>query len=123
MKPDIKNRKDIEKLINAFYEKVKTDQVIGYLFTDVAKLNWEKHLPIMYDFWENILFYTGNYTGNPMIKHKFLHEKSPLSTAHFQHWNKLFTENVDDLFEGDKAETIKQKALSISTILQINIFK
>ena len=41
MKTDIRNRKDIEKLVNAFYEKVKTDEVIGYLFTDVAKVNWE----------------------------------------------------------------------------------
>ena len=66
MKTDIRNRKDIEKLINAFYDKVKVDEVIGYFFNDVAKVNWEIHLPKMYDFWENILFYTANFEGNPM---------------------------------------------------------
>ena len=50
MKGDITNRKDIEQLINAFYDKVKKDAVIGFIFNDVAKVNWEVHLPVMYDF-------------------------------------------------------------------------
>ena len=46
MKKDIENREDIVVLINRFYEKVKKDEVIGYIFNDVAKVNWEKHLPV-----------------------------------------------------------------------------
>ena len=46
MKKDIENRGDIILLINTFYEKVKRDEVIGYIFNDVAKVNWEKHLPV-----------------------------------------------------------------------------
>jgi hemoglobin len=114
MKTDIRNRKDIEKLVNAFYEKVKTDEVIGYLFVDVAKVNWELHLPKMYDFWENILFYTANYEGNPMLKHKELHQKSTMNETHFQHWNKLFNETVDQLFQGSKADEIKNRASNIA---------
>lgn len=114
MKTDIRNRKDIEKLVNAFYEKVKTDEVIGYLFVDVAKVNWELHLPKMYDFWENILFFTANYEGNPMLKHKELHQKSTMNETHFQHWNKLFNETVDQLFQGSKADEIKNRASNIA---------
>jgi hemoglobin len=117
MKTDITTRVDIEKLVNAFYEKVKTDEKIGYLFTDVAKVKWELHLPKMYDFWENIIFFTGNYEGNPMVKHKELHEKSTMNTGHFQHWNSLFNETVDSLFEGTKAEEIKQRAMNISAAM------
>jgi len=76
MKPDIQNRKDIETLVNAFYDKVKTDAVIGYLFNEVAQVNWQTHLPKMYDFWQNILFFTGNYDGNPMAKHKDITSKN-----------------------------------------------
>ena len=65
MKTDIKNRNDIEKLTNTFYGKIKTDTTFGYFFTDVAKVNWEEHLSRMYDFWENIMFANGNYSGNP----------------------------------------------------------
>ena len=117
MKTDIRNRKDIEKLVNAFYEKVKTDEVIGYLFTDVAKVNWELHLPKMYDFWENILFYSANYSGSPMAVHKELHQKSTMTQEHFQHWNELFNQTVDKLFEGAKADEIKNRARNISAAM------
>lgn len=117
MKTDIKNRKDIEKLVKAFYEKVKTDAVIGYLFTDVAKVNWEEHLPTMYNFWENILFCTGNYNGNPMALHYALHQRSPMGESHFKQWNKLFNETVDGLFEGERAEEIKSRAMNISAVM------
>ncbi|GGC77784.1 hypothetical protein GCM10011508_01520 [Flavobacterium lutivivi] len=117
MKTDIRNRKDIEKLVNAFYEKVKTDEVIGYLFTDVAKVNWETHLPKMYNFWENILFYTANYSGSPMAVHKDLHQKSTMTETHFHHWNKLFNETVDKLFAGPKADEIKNRASNIAQVM------
>ena len=68
MKNDITNRGDIEMLVNAFYDKVKTDDKIGLFFTDVIHVNWEQHLPRMYDFWDNVLFQTGSYIGNPMQK-------------------------------------------------------
>lgn len=117
MKTDIRNRKDIEKLVNAFYNKIKTDPVIGYLFTEVAKVNWETHLPQMYNFWENILFCTANYSGNPMMKHKELHEKSAMNQEQFVHWTLLFTVTVDNLFEGQKAEEIKERALNIASFM------
>ena len=117
MRTDIRHRKDIEKLVNSFYDKVKTDKVIGYLFTDVAKVNWELHLPKMYDFWENILFFSANYEGNPMVKHKELHQKSTMTKTHFDHWNQLFIQTVDELFQGKKAEEIKNRALNISAAM------
>jgi hemoglobin len=117
MKTDIRNRKDIEKLVNVFYEIVKNDATIGYLFNDVARVNWELHLPKMHDFWENILFYTGNYEGNPMAKHKELHEKSTMTKAHFQHWIDLFNKTVNYHFEGPKAEEIKNRAMNIATAM------
>ncbi len=119
MKTDIQNREDVIRLVDAFYDKIKTDTVIGFLFNDVAQVNWSTHLPRMYDFWENILFYTGNFEGNPMLKHKQLHGKHPLTKAHFQHWNKLFNQTVDELFAGEKAEEIKKRAMNISEVMQI----
>lgn len=117
MKTDIRNRKDIEKLVNAFYDKVKKDDTIGYLFNDVAKVNWELHLPKMYDFWENILFYSGNYSGSPMVVHKELHQKSTMNQQHFQHWNDLFSETVDMLFIGVRANEIKERASNIAQVI------
>jgi hemoglobin len=122
MKKDISNRADIQQLVDTFYIKVRADETIGYLFNDVAKVNWEQHLPRMYDFWENILFQTGSFKGNPMAAHVQLHQKSPLSAAHFDRWQQLFLATVDELFEGDMAELIKQRALSIATMMRIKVF-
>lgn len=123
MKKDILNSKDIEKLVNKFYDKVKEDKVISHFFNEVVKVDWEKHLPIMYRFWENVLFYTGNYNGNPMQQHLAIHAKHPFSIKDFTQWTILFNETVDELFEGENAELIKQRAQSISTIMQIKMFK
>jgi len=119
MKTDIKNRADIIRLINSFYEKVKKDETIGYIFNDVVKVDWDHHLPIMYDFWEGVIFQTGNYEGNPMRVHLNLNERTPLQPAHFASWKKLFIETVNELFEGDKAELARQRAVSIATMMEI----
>ena len=121
MKQEITSSADIEQLVNAFYQKAKHDDLIGHFFSEVVKVNWEKHLPVMYKFWENVLFYTGGYEGNPIDLHKHIHAISPLSAMHFHRWYELFSCTVDELFVGDKATLAKQRALSISTIMQIKI--
>jgi hemoglobin len=122
MKRDISNRADIQQLVDTFYTKVRSDEVIGYLFNDVAQINWELHLPRMYDFWENIIFQTGSFKGNPMVAHVQLHEKSPLTKEHFARWQQLFLATVNELFEGEKTELAKQRALSIATMMQLKVF-
>ncbi len=118
---DIENRKDVELLINTFYDKVKKDKTIGYIFNDVAKVNWEAHLPVMYDFWEGVIFGKSIYAGNPMIVHQQLHERTPLKGDHFKQWLYLFTSTVDELFEGKNAGLAKQRAESIAAIMQVKI--
>ena len=121
MKKDIRTRADIELLVTTFYDKVKVDPVIGHIFTKVFSVNWEKHLPVMFGFWENTLFYTGSYGGNPMESHRRLHNIFPLNDEHFNRWVLLFTRTVDELFEGEKSLLAKQRAVSISTVMKIKI--
>lgn len=121
MKTDIRDRKDIEFLMNSFYDKVRRDEVIGYIFNDVAKVDWDHHIPIICDFWENILFQTNVYKGNPMLTHIRLHAMTTLTKTHFDQWQKLFLETVDEHFEGEKAELAKQRARSVATMMQIKI--
>lgn len=121
MKKDITDRTDIELLVRSFYAKVTADTLIGPIFTDIAKVDWEKHLPVMFDFWENTLFQTSGYSGNPMKTHSKLNQLFPLTGQHFERWLLLFTSTVNDLFDGDTAELAKQRALSISTIMRIKL--
>ncbi len=113
MKNDIKNRADIEKLIDAFYEKVAKDIYIGYFFNDVAQVDWEHHLPQMYNFWESLLFGKKLYSGNPMRKHLDLHQQSKMTVAQFDHWLKLFYSTIDELFVGENCIRLKDYAKTI----------
>ena len=115
---DITTRADIEKLIVAFYEKVKADAVIGYIFTDVVKINWPHHIPIIVNFWEAILLDNPVYTKNAMEVHYTLNEKEPLTPEHFKKWVALFTETVDEHFEGKTAALAKTRAKSIAGVMQ-----
>jgi len=121
MKKDIENRKDIEILVDVFYDKVRKDEVIGYLFTEIAQTNWNHHLPKMYDFWEVILFGTGSFKGNPMLIHKQLHDKSPMNAKQFEHWVSLFTTTIDALYQGKNAEDIKQSASNIAKTMSYKV--
>lgn len=115
------DRSDIQTLVDAFYQKVLNDDLIGYFFTEVIQLDFEKHMPKMYDFWETTLFHKAIYKGNPMQVHKDLNGKSPLKKEHFDRWVQLFLETIDELFEGEKAELAKQRAQSIALMMQIKI--
>jgi hemoglobin len=123
MKNDIINREDIILLVDTFYTKVQQNSEIGPIFTDIAKVNWSHHLPKMYDFWETILFGKAIYKGNPMLTHIALNQKATLQTQEFEVWKGLFFSTVDELFEGENAETIKQKAQSIADLMHFKINK
>ena len=114
---DIETREDIDRLMVRFYERAIKDDLIGYIFTDVAKLDLEKHLPIIGDFWDSMLFGSGKYQKhgrNPMIIHGELNSKSPLTFQHFRRWLEIFTETADEMFAGEPAEIIKMRAEAIA---------
>lgn len=121
MKPDIKNRIDVELLVNTFYNKVKTSKILGYIFDDVAKINWETHLPKMYSFWSSILLDEHSFTGNPMQKHAELNKLTPLSQNEFDEWITLFNNTVDSLFSGEKADEAKTRAANIARLMLFKI--
>jgi hemoglobin len=119
MKNDILNREDLFLLVTDFYKKLLKDDTINYIFTDVAKINLEHHLPVLVDFWDSILFQSDTYRKNAMQPHIDLHQKTPLEKHHFETWLRYFKETVDELFNGDNAFIIKERATSIATVMQI----
>ena len=121
MKNDIQNREDLLQLVTRFYEKLLGDDTISYLFTDVAKIDLGHHLPVLVDFWDNVLFQSDTYRKNAMQPHLDLHYQSPLKKEHFITWLDYFKASVDELFEGEKAFQAKERATSIATIMQIKI--
>lgn len=120
---DIETRKDIEELVADFYQKALKDKIIGFIFTDVAKIDLEHHLPIITDFWEMLLFNTVNfqskYGRSPMQVHGVLNDKQNLNLEHFARWVKLFCETIDEKFAGETANLAKVRAFSIAETMRI----
>lgn len=122
-KKDIDDKIDLEHLINIFYAKLLSDKSVSYIFTDVAKIDLETHLPKIIDFWNLSLFGKGDYSNNVMKIHLNLNEEEKLQEKHFKSWLNTFYETVDENFLGKNAEIIKTKALSIATVMQIKMHK
>ena len=114
---DIKNRKDIKTLVDKFYDKVNKDDLLSPVFNDISKVNWEEHLPLMYDFWTNILLGESAYKGEPLEKHLRL----PIKKEHFERWFKLFFETLDDNFAGKITYEAKASAIRIGDIFMIKM--
>lgn len=115
MKPDIALSADIKLLIDTFYAQVQTDDMLGPIFNDVAQVDWPRHLPVMYAFWEFLLLgQADGYRGNPIQKHFELNEKHQLKAEYFDRWVALFQGTVDELFAGPKAEDAKFRAFAIA---------
>lgn len=122
MKKDISSRQDIEALITRFYEQVKQNPAIGFIFTEVVPINWEHHIPVIVDFWETILLDNPVYQKNAMDVHYDLNKKIPLQKIHFETWLALFTGTVDELFEGKIATLAKTRAKSIAGTMEFKMY-
>ncbi len=114
---DIRNDNDIETLVHAFYDRVQEHERLGYIFNDVAEVDWDKHLPNMVNFWSNVLFRTQRYEGRPYRQHVSL----PIEKMDFERWYKLFVDTVDQHFEGEKAEYAKEMAGKIASSFSVRM--
>lgn len=63
MKNDIEDRTDVELMVNTFYGKVQKSDLIGFIFDDIAMIDWETHLPKMHNFWATMLLGERTFMG------------------------------------------------------------
>ena len=107
---DIEDRADCERLVRAFYTRVLVDPIIGWIFTDVARLDVEAHVPVIASFWETILLDARSYTGSAFAPHAALNTRVRLRAGHFDRWLSLWRTTVDEFYAGPHAELAKSHA-------------
>lgn len=115
---DIETREDCEQLVRGFYGRAMVDPIIGFLFTDVAKLDLDQHIPRITNFWETILLGSRSYGGGAFRPHVELHFKVPLTRGHFDRWLYLWAMTVDELFDGERAELAKSHAIRVAAAFE-----
>lgn len=122
MQKDLSDKDDLYKILSDFYEALLSDETMHHFFrkfNDPVVL--EHHLQDLCSFWEQSLFYTGDYKKNVMGIHQEVHEKDKMTKVHMDRWIELFKQSVDRNFKGNKAETLKNKALSIATVMRLKM--
>lgn len=115
---DIQTAGDLDALVARFYSQVLQDPIIGFIFTDIARLDLEEHLPKISAFWQWQLLGIPGYAGRPFETHLTLHEQVKLTSDHFHRWRYLFNQAVDQLFQGPIADAAKIRAEKIANSMQ-----
>lgn len=92
------------------------DDRIGWIFTDVAELDLEEHIPVIASFWATNLLGARSYKGGAFGVHGRLHQKAAggLRQEHFERWLVLWCQTVDELFDGPIAAAAKVHALRVA---------
>ena len=119
-KVDLEAGEPVQDLVNAFYEQAKRDAVLGPVFNTIIGEDWSAHLPVMYTFWDSVVFGLGGYKGQAVAKHIEIDKKMRLDDAHFEHWISLWNATVDRMYAGPNADLAKSKA---NLMLQLIKFK
>lgn len=124
MKKAIENREDLSFLVRTFYAKVRTDAELGPFFNETIK-DWEEHLEKLTDFWESTLFSIRKYKGNPVIAHAEVDRNfdNRITPNEFGIWLNYWIETINENFEGEKAETLKERARRMGTHLYVSIYQ
>ena len=94
---------DIERMVHAFYARVREDSVLGPVFARRID-DWPTHLDRMVSFWRAVLRGDRTFTmaerGSPPVLHRNIAE---LELAHFDRWLTLFREVVESTFDDSRA--------------------
>lgn len=89
----------IDTLVETFYGKSREDELLGPIFAERIT-DWPVHLARMNAFWRSVLHNSGEFAGNPMLKHVAI---PGLEERHFAHWLTLFYATLRELAPTDDA--------------------
>lgn len=89
----------ISSFVDRFYGKIREDELLGPIFNERIA-DWGEHLDRMKRFWRSVLHNSGEFSGNPMLKHIII---PGLELRHFSHWLELFYETLREAEPHDEA--------------------
>lgn len=76
----------VDHFVETFYASVRDDDLLGPIFAERIA-DWPAHLARMKAFWRSVLHNSGEFSGNPMLKHLAI---PGLDVTHFSRWLELF---------------------------------
>lgn len=109
----------LAKLVDAFYAKVRADEMLGPLFNR-AIAHWPEHLEKLSAFWSSVVLTTGRYKGSPMAAH--IRHAAHITPEMFDRWLALWGDTAAEQLAPADAEMIRAKADRIAESLKLALF-
>jgi hemoglobin len=106
------------ELVDAFYARVRADEVLGEIFKAAIGDQWDAHLAKLTDFWSSVMLMSGRFKGAPMAVHAGLPRAEP---EDFQRWLALFRHTAVEVCPPEAAALFCAKAEMIAQSLQLGI--
>ena len=104
-------REDIDRLVHAFYARVRQHEVLGPIFARAIAPDegpeWAHHDEKIASFWSNAILMDRDYRGSPMQAHVTNCEVMP---EHFPIWLGVFHETARDVLPPEKAASMSALA-------------
>ncbi len=113
------NDETIRALVDAFYARVRKDELLAPIFENALHGRWEAHMPKMYDFWSSVMLTTGRYKGDPFGTHARL-PRFPIEL--FERWLGLFGQTARELCTPEIAAAFEAKAQRIAESLKVGLY-
>lgn len=110
---------EIALLVDRFYGAIREHKRLGPLFEYRLAGKWALHLERMNMFWRSVLLHSGEYSGQPVVKHNGLPD---LQEDDFRLWLALFERTTAELFESETAAPILVIARRIARSLWLARF-
>jgi len=108
----------ISSFVERFYGKIRQDELLGPIFNERIA-DWDTHLGRMKQFWRSVLHASGEFAGNPMVKHIAI---PGLEERHFAHWLGLFYATLRELEPtGEATRLVGERARMIADSLLTGI--
>jgi len=119
--PDLDSPDEIGRLVRAFYARVETDDLLGPVFVEQARVDWESHWKTLTAFWCAIELGIPGFSGAPTRKHAEHSARVPFRGEQFSRWVGLFHDTIDRGWSGTHAESIKARAIVIAYAQSRNV--
>lgn len=109
----------IHRLVDDFYDKIRTDPELGPIFLRAIPGDWGPHLATMRKFWSSVMLTSGHYKGDPVTVHRRV---VGIEMELFDSWLTLFHQTSRELFVDDLADTLLETAARIAESLKLALF-
>ena len=119
--PDLDSPVDIDRFVDAFYDRVLVDPLLSPLFMDVAQVDLREHLPRIKAYWRKMLLGENAYDRHMMRRHRSVDALHPFGDVHYERWVALFEETLATGFSGPGARRAADLARRIAGNMRRNI--